>query len=161
MRRLHTGRLAERVGRWVEDFGIGENYATGLATSEKNGSVVEKNGGMQDPSNDQIAGSGKGIAHHWYADSFLISMGRTEEAVAEMRKAQELDPLSLIINTDVGKELIFAHRYPEVVEQLKRALDLDPHFSIARYWLWFAYTETGRYAECVQGTFPGCTGRAD
>jgi serine/threonine protein kinase/Flp pilus assembly protein TadD len=88
-------------------------------------------------------------AHHWYGDIYLAPMGRVDEAVAEIRKAQELDPLSSIISTDIGKELIYARRYDEAIAQLKKTLEMDPGFELAHYWLWYAYTESGRYSEAL------------
>jgi len=86
-------------------------------------------------------------AHHWYGDAYLAPMGRVNEAVEEIRKAQALDPLSTIIAADVGKELIFARRYDEAFAQLGKVLELDPNFGVTHFWLWYACTETGRYPE--------------
>src|SRR6202451_1480643 len=55
---------------------------------------------------------GYATAHHWYA-WHLSLLGRNEEAIAEMRKAESLDPLSLIINTDLAELLLIAHFYDE------------------------------------------------
>ena len=63
-------------------------------------------------------------AHHWYGDIYLAPVGRVDDAVAEIRKAQELDPLSSIISTDIGKELIYARRYGEAIAQLKKTLEM-------------------------------------
>jgi eukaryotic-like serine/threonine-protein kinase len=88
-------------------------------------------------------------AHHWYGDIYLAPMGRFDEALAEIRKAQELDPLSSIISTDLGKELIYARRYDEGIAQLKKTLEMDPDFALAHYWLWYAYTESGKYSKAL------------
>ncbi|HTP69797.1 MAG TPA: tetratricopeptide repeat protein [Dongiaceae bacterium] len=82
-------------------------------------------------------------AHHWYADTFLVPTGHLDEALLEMRSAQKLDPLSLIINTDIGKHLAYARRYPEAIAQLQKTIDLDRQFALSHYWLWYAYTEAG------------------
>jgi TolB-like protein/DNA-binding winged helix-turn-helix (wHTH) protein/Tfp pilus assembly protein PilF len=86
-------------------------------------------------------------AHHWYAEAYLLPLGRTNEAIAEIRKAQELDPLSPAIGTDLGKELYFARRYDEAIVQLRRVLELDPGFVSARNWLSDTLLEEGRYPE--------------
>jgi eukaryotic-like serine/threonine-protein kinase len=88
-------------------------------------------------------------ARHWYGDIYLAPMGRVDEALAEIRKAQELDPLSSIISTDLGKELIYTRRYDEAVAQLKQTLEMDPDFALAHFWLWYAYTESGKYSEAL------------
>jgi tetratricopeptide (TPR) repeat protein len=86
-------------------------------------------------------------AHHWYADGYLTCMGRMDEAVAEMRKAEQLDPLSSIIATDLGKDLYMARRYDEAIAQLRKVLALDPNFAMARAWLSAVYVEKGMYSE--------------
>jgi TolB-like protein/DNA-binding winged helix-turn-helix (wHTH) protein/Flp pilus assembly protein TadD len=85
--------------------------------------------------------------HHWYGDTYLAPTGKVNQAIEEIRRAQELDPLSTIIATDLGKQLIFARRYGEAFPQLRRALELDPNFGWAHFWLWYACTETGRYSD--------------
>ena len=88
-------------------------------------------------------------AHHWYGDAYLAPLGQFDRAFAEMHKAQELDPLSPIIGTDIGKNLVFARRYAEAIAELKKALDLDPSFDEAHHWLWYAYMEKGTYREAL------------
>ena len=79
-------------------------------------------------------------AHHWYHE-FLTAMGRVEEQAAEILLAQELDPLSLIINTDVGWGLYYRRSYDEAIEQLRRTLDLDANFAVAHVMLGLAYAQ--------------------
>lgn len=55
-------------------------------------------------------------AHHWYA-LYLMTEGRHEEAIAEIKRAAELDPLSLMINTDLGLVLSIARRYDEAIHR--------------------------------------------
>ena len=85
-------------------------------------------------------------AHHWYAQ-FLSSMGRHEEALARIRKAEELDPLSLIIDVTVGDTLLHARRYDEAIARLLKAVDTDRNFSAAHSRLGKAYEEKGMFAE--------------
>ena len=87
-------------------------------------------------------------AHHWYGE-FLVQMGRPDEGIAEARRAQELDPLSLIINTDVAKVYMFARRFDEAIEQYKRALEMDPEFETARGLLAQTYSAKGMHEEAV------------
>src|ERR1700731_4180943 len=77
---------------------------------------------------------GYATAHHWYA-WHLIVMGRNGEGIAELRKAQSLDPLSLIISADAADALCIAHFYDESVQQSRRTLEMDPSFAIAHYEL--------------------------
>jgi serine/threonine-protein kinase len=85
-------------------------------------------------------------AHHWYA-LYLAARGRQDESVAEMKRAQELDPLSLIINTNVGWTLYYAGRYDAAIEQLRKALELDPDFFVAHWELGLAYDQKGLHEE--------------
>jgi tetratricopeptide (TPR) repeat protein len=75
---------------------------------------------------------GYATAHHWYA-WHLIVMGRNSEGIFELRKAESLDPLSLIISADVADALCIAHLYDESVRQIKKTLEMDPNFAVAHY----------------------------
>ena len=61
--------------------------------------------------------------------------GRISEAIVEIRKAESLDPLSLIIGADIADALCVAHRYDEAVQQSEKTLELDPNFAVAYYEL--------------------------
>jgi tetratricopeptide (TPR) repeat protein len=71
-------------------------------------------------------------AHQWYGNGPLDSLGRFEEAIAETKRAVELDPLSPIINTDRAYPLYYARRYDEAMAQSKKTIDLDPAFFYSR-----------------------------
>jgi tetratricopeptide (TPR) repeat protein len=83
---------------------------------------------------------GYATAHHWYA-WHLSLMGRNGEAIAEMRKARSLDPLSLIINTDLAEVLLLAHFYDESVQQSRKTIEMDPDFALAHNQLAEAYLQ--------------------
>ena len=72
-------------------------------------------------------------AHHWYGNGPLTALGRFDEAIAEGKRAVELDPLSPIINSDLGQNLYNARRYDEAIAQLRKTLEIDPTF----YWAHF------------------------
>ena len=78
-------------------------------------------------------------AHQWYGNSILLGSGRFEEAIAESKRAQELDPLSLIINADLGTTLLFARRTDEAVEQFQKTIEMDDNFAYAHVFLGRAY----------------------
>src|SRR5712692_4029412 len=67
---------------------------------------------------------GYATGHHWYA-WHLTALGRDDEAIAEIKKAESLDPLSLIISADLAEELLIAHRYDDAIKQSRQAMDLD------------------------------------
>jgi serine/threonine protein kinase/Tfp pilus assembly protein PilF len=77
-------------------------------------------------------------AHHWYGNGPLLALGRFEEAIAEGKRAIELDPLSPIINADLGKNLYNARRYDEAIAQLRKTLEIDPTFYYTHYNLGIA-----------------------
>ena len=91
---------------------------------------------------------GYATAHHWYA-WHLSLLGQHEEAIAEMRKAASLDPLSLMINTDLAELLLLAHRYDESIQQSRKAIEMDPNFALARNQLAQAYLAKNRVDEAV------------
>jgi TolB-like protein/DNA-binding winged helix-turn-helix (wHTH) protein/tetratricopeptide (TPR) repeat protein len=73
-------------------------------------------------------------AHHWYALN-LLWMGRPDEAVDEANRARNLDPLSLIINANLGFILGVVHHDDSGIKQIRKTLDMDPNFSLAHYRL--------------------------
>jgi len=87
-------------------------------------------------------------AHQWYGE-FLAQMGRKDESIAELRHAQELDPLSLIINKVLGGTLLFARRYDEAIAQNKKLLEMDANFAPAHTDLGWCYTEKGMHDEAI------------
>ncbi|MDA4121074.1 MAG: tetratricopeptide repeat protein, partial [Thaumarchaeota archaeon] len=87
-------------------------------------------------------------AHHYFAD-LLKAMGRFDEALVEISKAQELDPLNLAINTGVGHVLYLSRQYDRAIEQYKKAVDLDPTFMATHLWFGRPYLEKGMYAEAI------------
>lgn len=88
-------------------------------------------------------------ARHWYAEGYLMPVGRADDAIAEIRKAQELDPLSAVIATDLGKELYFVRRYDEALVELRRALELDPNFVSAHNWISDTLLEKKMYNDAI------------
>jgi TolB-like protein/Tfp pilus assembly protein PilF len=82
-------------------------------------------------------------AHQWYGNSDLVALARFDEAIAEVKRAIELDPLSLVINTDLGTTYYRARRYDEAIEQLRKTLEMDPGFYYARWNLGSALAAKG------------------
>jgi TolB-like protein/Tfp pilus assembly protein PilF len=73
--------------------------------------------------------------HQWYGCDPLCAIGRFDEAIAEGKRAVELDPLSPIINSDLGRTLMVARRYDEATAQLRKTVEIDPTLWVARYSL--------------------------
>jgi TolB-like protein/Flp pilus assembly protein TadD len=87
-------------------------------------------------------------AHHWYAQ-FLSPRGRHDEAIAEIKRAQSLDPLSLIINAVIGDTYIKARQYDQAIDQLKKTIEMDKNFPLAYRYLGNAYLGKGMYNEAI------------
>jgi TolB-like protein/DNA-binding winged helix-turn-helix (wHTH) protein/Flp pilus assembly protein TadD len=91
---------------------------------------------------------GYATAHQWYA-SHLMVMGQNSEAIAELRKAKSLDPLSLIISADLADVLCVAHLYDDSVQESRKALEIDPNFAVGHYVLGQAFEQKHMYDEAI------------
>jgi len=84
-----------------------------------------------------------------YAVSGLMPHGRLAEAVAELERALEFDPLSALARFWLGIMLIFSRRYDRAVEESRKLLDLDPNYSGAHFIIAACYRYQGRFQEAV------------
>jgi TolB-like protein/DNA-binding winged helix-turn-helix (wHTH) protein/tetratricopeptide (TPR) repeat protein len=91
---------------------------------------------------------GYATAHQWYG-SYLSQMGRHDEAIAEMRQAERLDPLSLIIGADVADALFTARLYDRSIEQSQKIIEMDDNFGVAHFELGQAYMQKELYDEAI------------
>jgi DNA-binding winged helix-turn-helix (wHTH) protein/Flp pilus assembly protein TadD len=89
------------------------------------------------------------LARQCYA-MFLAKIGRLDQALAEMTKAHEVDPLSPAINLALGKIYYFAGRHQEAVSKAREILELEPNFRLSHGLLGIAYAELGLYAEAIK-----------
>lgn len=122
---------------------------------------------------------GYGAAHHQYA-LCLTALGRSDEALAEIRRAQELDPLSLIVNTAVGRVFHFGRQYAAAIVQFRKTIEMDPTFVQVHFDIGMSYAQTDRFEEAIAefrhalslaggralmlavlGNIYGCAGKAD
>jgi serine/threonine protein kinase/Flp pilus assembly protein TadD len=87
-------------------------------------------------------------AHGMYA-SYLTIMGRHLEAFAQIKLAQELDPLNMQPKAGEGLALYDAHRFDEAIRQLHHVIELQPDFSFAHYFLGVSYAMKGMYPEAI------------
>ncbi|HET9576615.1 MAG TPA: tetratricopeptide repeat protein [Usitatibacter sp.] len=83
-------------------------------------------------------------ARQWLALAHA-AQGRSAQAIEEARRALACDPLSLIINTDLGRHFYYARRYDEAIAQLRATIDLDPDFPRAHVELARAYKQKGMH----------------
>jgi len=91
---------------------------------------------------------GYATAHHWYA-WHLALVQRYDDALVEMRKAQNLDPLSLVINADLAELLALAHDYDGAIQQSHKTIELDPAFGLAHNHLGQAFLQKHMTAEAI------------
>jgi TolB-like protein/DNA-binding winged helix-turn-helix (wHTH) protein len=89
-------------------------------------------------------------AHLFYSNCFLLPMGRKAQAIAENRRAVEIDPLSLPINNFLGMTYMMAGDDDSAYRQFQHTIAMDPSFPLAHeYFSWFL-TTTGRYEESIK-----------
>ena len=91
---------------------------------------------------------GSATAHHWYA-LYLTAMGRLREAITKIKQAQELDPLSLIINSAAGRIFHFARQYDRAVGAYQKTLEMDSNYGEAHLNLGLTYEQKGMYEEAI------------
>jgi TolB-like protein/DNA-binding winged helix-turn-helix (wHTH) protein/Tfp pilus assembly protein PilF len=94
-------------------------------------------------------------AHLFYAGAYLTPMGQHEEAIAEMKKALEVDPLSLPLNNMMGETYLWAGDYQKALRQFQRTIDLEPTFPLAHFFYAGLLAEMGRYEEAIKETQTG------
>jgi TolB-like protein/DNA-binding winged helix-turn-helix (wHTH) protein/tetratricopeptide (TPR) repeat protein len=85
--------------------------------------------------------------HHWYAEH-LAFRGRFNESFEEMERARQLDPLSLIMQTDSAMGLYFARQYDRAIPQFRVVLDMEPKFERA-HSVYSAYAQQGEFTEAL------------
>jgi len=91
---------------------------------------------------------GYATGHQWYA-WYLTAVQRNTEAIDEIKKAESLDPLSLIIGADLAEELLIAHRYDEAIKESQKIIEMDPRFAVAHYELGQAFVQKRLYTEAI------------
>jgi TolB-like protein/DNA-binding winged helix-turn-helix (wHTH) protein/Tfp pilus assembly protein PilF len=93
---------------------------------------------------------GLASTHYWYA-GLLSALGRHDEAIDSIRRAQELDPLSPLINADAGWYYYYARRYPEALRECRRVLERNPEYPWAQYCVVAAAARAGLDEEARRG----------
>jgi len=80
---------------------------------------------------------------------FLLPMGRFDEALAELKLAERIDPLHLLINLDLALPFYFGRDYGQAIEHLKKTVEMEPNFWPARFFLGQAYEQIGSLPEAI------------
>jgi TolB-like protein/Tfp pilus assembly protein PilF len=87
--------------------------------------------------------------HQWYGN-FLWSRGRLEEALEQMEEAQRLDPLSLVIGSELAYTYYLLKRFDEAEAKVRETLRLDPNYQHGLFLLGLIFIQEGRYAEAIE-----------
>jgi eukaryotic-like serine/threonine-protein kinase len=87
-------------------------------------------------------------AHQWYGE-LLRKIGRMDEAIAEQRRALELDPLSAVIMTSLGQTLYYGRRYDEAIAQVRKVIEMNAGFVAAHGVLGWCYAQKGMYNDAI------------
>lgn len=87
-------------------------------------------------------------AHHWYSHE-LMALGRTDEAMAEARRALELSPSDTVMNEHMGWTYLMARDYDRAIQSARKAIEMDPNFLLAHRVLGLAYEYRGRHDEAT------------
>ncbi len=88
-------------------------------------------------------------AHHWYG-LFLAAKRDFAGASQQLQVARELDPLSLIIQTNVGWVHYYQHDFAKSEADFLNVLEQDSNFTSASTKLWLAYACDGKRMEAIQ-----------
>lgn len=87
---------------------------------------------------------------HFSYSRFLAAQKRFVEAEAEIRRAHELDPLSLLLKTNIALLHYFAGQYDQALMELEATLEIDPEFTVALWGTGLVYEQKGRYGEAIR-----------
>jgi TolB-like protein/Flp pilus assembly protein TadD len=93
-------------------------------------------------------------AYHWHS-TLLSILGRHADALREKKKALAMDPLSVVIRTDLARVYYFSRDYDRALEQYRAALDMDPNFGSAHLWLAQVYEQKGQYEDAISSLKTG------
>jgi TolB-like protein/Flp pilus assembly protein TadD len=88
-------------------------------------------------------------AHHWYGFGVLLPLGEFDRAIAEVKRALELDPFSAIMNANLGFCYLYARRYSEAIAQFRKAAELDPSSPAPHLGLGEAYELSGQREQAI------------
>ncbi|MGE0132981.1 MAG: protein kinase [Blastocatellales bacterium] len=89
------------------------------------------------------------VAHHWYGSVLLSARGLFDEAMASERRALELEPLSLVVNSNLGFICYQASRFNEALMYLQQTLEMDDNFVYARFHLGLCHAHLGNYDKAI------------
>jgi serine/threonine-protein kinase len=86
--------------------------------------------------------------HLWYA-GLLAALGRLDEALAEVKEGQRMEPISLRINLWTGQLLYYARQYDQAIEVLRQVIELEPNLERGYLWLGLSYRQKGMHQQAI------------
>lgn len=92
---------------------------------------------------------GSPFVHQWYA-YYLTGMGRESEALAELKRAKELDPLSDTVGIILGLNYVFSDQFDRAIEQSRQMIQTDQNFWFGHFFLGWALAQKGKYDDAIQ-----------
>jgi len=101
------------------------------------------------------------VVAHWYYSVLLSALLRPAEARAEIERAQQLDPFSTAVATDMGFELYYDRQYDKALKQLQLAIDMNPKAPFPHFWYGRTLQALGRYEEALKAYQEGGPGIND
>jgi TolB-like protein/DNA-binding winged helix-turn-helix (wHTH) protein/Tfp pilus assembly protein PilF len=96
-------------------------------------------------------------AHLWRG-VFLAQMGRSDEGISEIKLAESLDPLSLAVHVNAGWVYYLARRDEQAVQEWRKILDIDPHFTVTHASIWIAHVKQAELGTLLSRPSPGDAG---
>ena len=90
------------------------------------------------------------VAHYRYATEYLLSVGRYGEAITEIQRALEVEPLDLNMQANLARAYLYAGQVDKALEQARKAHDLEPNFVIGRLVLGMAYCKSGLFGDAIR-----------
>jgi eukaryotic-like serine/threonine-protein kinase len=91
---------------------------------------------------------GSPFVHQWYA-YYLTGMGRNKDALLELQRAQELDPLSDTVGVVYGLNFVFSDQFDRAIEQSRKMIQTDPNFWFGHFFLGWALAREGKYDDAI------------
>jgi serine/threonine-protein kinase len=88
--------------------------------------------------------------HNAFGITHLAPLGRLEQAISQVRRAHELDPLSVRINNSLALCYYYLRQYDRAIDQFHKTIQMDPTFALAHLYLGYTYAEKGMYSEAIQ-----------
>ena len=87
---------------------------------------------------------------HWWYSLYLITMGRVDESLTEIKLVQQLQPLSVYLRSGMGAILYWARKYDQALDKILEALDMNPDFGTVHFVLGWIYEQTGMFEDSIK-----------